>query len=63
MKRFIIFGIFAFMLISCKKEYTCDCDNPGGKYIYIIKDTKSNAEKKCFEAANFPWSETFCVLY
>lgn len=51
------------MLISCKKEYTCDCDNPGGKYIYIIKDTKSNAEKKCFEAANIPWSETSCMLY
>ena len=63
MKNFLlVFGI-VMLFTSCKKEYTCDCMNPGGKVIYIIKDTKAKAEAKCFEAANFPWSETSCKLY
>ena len=51
------------LFTSCKKEYTCDCMNPGGNVIYTIKDTKAKAEAKCFAASDFPFSETSCKLY
>ena len=55
------------LLVSCKKEYTCQCFNPGGIFeSHTIKDTKKNAEEKCSEYAEkfqtMPFSETYCLI-
>ncbi|PWH86599.1 hypothetical protein [Brumimicrobium oceani] len=59
--------LLSLLLISCKKEYTCECFNPGGVFeTHSIKDTKKNAEEKCSEYAvkfqTMPFSETSCQL-
>ncbi len=69
MKRLtvIVIGLTSVMLISCKKEYVCECFNPGGVFkTYTIKDTKKKANAKCNdyskEYQNVPFSETGCVI-
>ena len=43
---FIVMAIVFFT--NCKKEYACECTNPGGKYIAFYKNgTKAKAEQKC----------------
>jgi hypothetical protein len=43
---FLLF--FAFIVISCKKDYTCVCTNSNGFYTAGTVDaTKSNAKKYC----------------
>ena len=62
MKNIILIVLTIIILTACKKEYTCECDNPGGHVVYVIHDSKKNAEKECFAASDFPWSETMCTL-
>ncbi len=53
---------------GCKKNYTCACTNPGGTTnVFTVKDTKSNADKKCTDYFNqtygsVPMSETSCAI-
>ncbi len=62
MKNLIFLISTIIMFSACKKGYTCECDNPGGHEVFIIHDTKSNAEKECFKYRDIPWSETSCTL-
>lgn len=57
----------SLILSSCKKEYVCECFNPGGVFkTYTIKDTKKKANEQCDayskEYQDVPFSETGCVL-
>ena len=64
------FGIsigLLLLIVGCKKDYTCDCFNPGGIYAtYEIHDSKKKAQEKCaeyFEESNpIPFSESACQL-
>lgn len=62
----IFICIATFLVTACKKNYTCECFNPGGVVAtYKIHDTKNKAEKKCKEYAepyNYPFSESGCQL-
>lgn len=62
----LFFSICAIVLPACKKEYTCECFNPGGVFeTHELYDTKGNAEDRCQEYAasyQYPWSETGCRL-
>jgi len=54
-------------LMACKKNYTCECTNPGGVYAtYKLNGSKEKAKKTCdkynTEANSIPWSESFCSL-
>ena len=53
------------VLTACKKDYTCECANPGGVYAtYKIYDTKANASAKCdsyCSSCNF-LNESHCDL-
>lgn len=40
--------IIAAFLLSCKKEYVCECTDPSGTLTaFRTKDTKKRAEQKC----------------
>lgn len=61
------FIITIAFLTSCKKNYSCDCFNPGGVFkTYEIKDTKKNATEKCKdyskEYQTISFSETDCSI-
>jgi hypothetical protein len=63
----IVIALISLMFSSCKKEYVCECFNPGGVFkTYNIKDTKKKAKAKCDdyskEYQDVPFSETGCVL-
>jgi hypothetical protein len=55
-------------LASCKKEYICECHNPGGTYTaFRVKDSKKNAKRQCEEYYNqnfgsVAFSETSCEV-
>ena len=56
------------LLASCKKEYVCECHNPGGTYTaFRVKDSKRKAKKQCedYYDQNFgsvAFSETSCEV-
>ncbi|MES2763273.1 MAG: hypothetical protein V4677_13760 [Bacteroidota bacterium] len=59
-----LIGIFTllmlFLVISCKKERTCECSNSSGTYIGgTIDGTKSYAKKVCKDLSA---GETTCKL-
>ncbi|MCA6437662.1 MAG: hypothetical protein IM600_17310 [Bacteroidetes bacterium] len=61
----IIIALTSIMFIRCKKEYVCECGNPGGVYkTFTIKDTKKKALAKCVDkdAQDVPFSESYCNL-
>lgn len=60
----IVIALSSILFIRCKKEYTCECGNPGGIFkTFTINDTKENAQKKCVEnIPNVSFSETYCNL-
>ncbi|MEO6903195.1 MAG: hypothetical protein ABI315_08580 [Bacteroidia bacterium] len=64
----LIFAITILTFVACKKEYTCQCTNPGGtKDVFTVKDSKSNAKSKCDKYyqdnfANVPLNETICNI-
>ena len=64
MKLFI--PVFICLLTSCKKEYKCECFNPGGVFeTHTIKDTKRKAQDKCADfdkKYNYGWSESGCSI-
>ena len=64
----LIFILTILSIISCKKEHTCQCINPGGTVaVFIVKDTKKKASKKCKDYynqnyASVPFNETSCEI-
>lgn len=49
MKKIIIAGIALMtVLVSCKKDYVCDCKSDSGTIVLKIKNsTESNAKEEC----------------
>lgn len=69
MKSFLILSVLtAAVLSSCKKEYVCECTNPGGTLTaFRTKDTKKRAEQKCEDYYNenygsVVFNETSCKI-
>lgn len=64
----LIFAITVLTFVACKKEYTCQCTNPGGtKDVFTVKDSKKDAESKCTKYyednyAHIPLNETICSI-
>ena len=57
-KVFLLF--FAFVAVSCKKDYNCICTNSNGSYTAGTVDaTKSDAKKYCESLST---SDTSCGL-
>lgn len=56
------------MLYSCKKDYVCECSNPGGTFeAFKIHDTKKKAKQACKDYydvnyGNIPFNETSCEI-
>lgn len=47
--QYLLF-VSALFTISCKKTYTCECTNTGGKYVAgEVEGTKKKATSKCEE--------------
>ena len=54
MKKLVLFAAVAAFMVSCKKEYTCECTISGGFINGTVSETypkmkKKDAEKKCDE--------------
>jgi len=49
MKKIILVAVVSMLvLVSCKKDYTCDCVGNTGSVTYLIENSsKSDAEKGC----------------
>lgn len=49
MKKVIIMGgLFMTVLVSCKKDYICDCKSDSGTIVLKIENsTESNAKEEC----------------
>jgi hypothetical protein len=68
MDKFYYLSLAAAVMLftGCKKEYTCECFNPGGVYkVYKVTDTKKKAEKTCASHSEEPdttWNEAGCVI-
>ena len=58
-KAFFSIFILCTLLVSCKKDYTCECRNPSGDLLesYTIKESNNNAKFKC-ETASMGISST-----
>lgn len=61
--------VLAITFSNCKKNYSCECVNPGGKQVvFTTKDTKKKAAKKCTDYYNQNYgslpviSETSCEI-
>lgn len=54
---YLIFSFIALLLISCKKDYTCQCTTLYGNSISTIHNTKKKAEKECNEKPTFNGSQ------
>lgn len=69
MKRvtLILLTLSGILFSHCKKNYVCECSNPGGVFqTYTIKDTKKKAKAQCDDYSKqyqtIAWSETGCSL-
>ncbi len=70
MKSSLILSIFiaGTLFASCKKEYVCECSNPGGTLTaFRTKDTRKRAEQKCEDYYNqnygsVVFNETSCKI-
>lgn len=70
MKAFFILSAFvaSALLASCKKEYVCECTNPGGTLTaFRTKDSKKRAKQKCEDYYNqnygsVVFNETSCKI-
>lgn len=63
----LLLAMTCLVAVACKKEYTCECKNPGGVYAtYTINDSKSKAKKKCDdyhkETESTVFSESSCSV-
>ncbi len=58
--------MFVFVMLlfsSCKKDYTCICDDPRIDATgFVIHDTKRKAIKKCENTKN-PYNESQCYIW
>lgn len=62
-----LIALTSILFTNCKKEYVCECFNPGSVFqTYSIKDTKKKAKAKCDDYSkqyqDVAWSETGCSL-
>jgi hypothetical protein len=70
MKHFTVtcLAITSLCFISCGKNYTCVCTNPGGsENVFVTHSSKSKADEKCKKYYNehyaqIPWNETDCRI-
>lgn len=70
MKTFALLLLFITSVImsSCKKEYVCECTNPGGTLTaFRTKDSKKRAKEKCEDYYNqnygsVVFNETSCKI-
>jgi hypothetical protein len=70
MKSSLILSILVAgaFLVSCKKEYVCECTNPGGTLTaFRTKDSKKRAKDKCEDYYNqnygsVVFNETSCKV-
>ncbi len=68
MKNPIFILLVSVFLCNCKKEYVCECTNPGGKFkAFSKRTTKEKADRKCKDYYNKNYgkvimSETFCEV-
>jgi hypothetical protein len=59
---------FLFVITSCSKNHTCECQNPGGtEKIFTAHCKKAKAEKRCSDYydekfGDVPMSETHCYI-
>jgi hypothetical protein len=67
--RLLLFSPLVLIALSgCKKQYACECTNPGGtQTIFTVNSTRAKAEEKCkaYYDDNFsaiPWNETLCQI-
>lgn len=69
MKYILLITTTVLSLSSCKKERTCSCFNPGGKFetAFTKKTTLKKAKEECedygrqYDSPDY-FSETFCEL-
>lgn len=65
---FMLLFIISVMMPSCKKEYICECTNPGGTLTaFRTKDSKKRAKEKCEDYYNrnygsVVFNETSCKV-
>lgn len=68
MKKLIFISLVSTFLSGCKKEYVCECTNPGGKFTaFSERTTKEKADQKCKDYYDENYgkilmSETFCEV-
>ncbi|MDP1801149.1 MAG: hypothetical protein Q8L81_07355 [Bacteroidota bacterium] len=68
MKNLIIISLISLLFSNCKKEYVCECTNPGGKFkAFSKRTTKEKADQKCKDYYDENYgkilmSETFCEV-
>lgn len=69
MKKIILMATVAFIattVVSCKKNWTCECKTNCGGYIATAsatrKDTKKNAKEWCEQSATSGTCTTTCEL-
>lgn len=68
MKNLILISLMTILFTSCKKEYVCECTNPGGSFKAFSKHTtKEKADQQCkdYYEENYGkilMSETFCEV-
>lgn len=43
------------IMMSCKKDYECECDFDGTKYTYDLKDVKKKDAQDACDAAGSAW--------
>jgi len=56
MKKVILIAAVGMMaLVSCKKDYTCECNVDGEKYSYDMKDVKKSDAKDACDALGSAW--------
>lgn len=58
LKLTILLALGVVLFVSCKKEYTCVCDDPteiegNGTYMKVKASSAQNAEEKCKAQASF----------
>jgi hypothetical protein len=51
--KYLVFSFITFIVISCKKDYTCQCTTLYGNSISTIHNTKKKAQKECSEKPTF----------
>lgn len=68
MKNIYLILLITVFIVSCKKNYSCKCTNPGGSYeVFSTKNTYLKAKRMCddYYKTNFAgvsFNETSCNI-